>query len=532
MAARTVVRPGRKLIYFLAGVVALYALVALTAEWKPQLGLDLQGGTRITFQARTEDGSNPPAGSMREARSIIDQRVNGRGVAEAEVSVQGGRNIIVEIPGQDRTDIAEEIGRSAQLYFRLVADIPAAYQQPTEPAEEQTELPAPAEDSREVANVLAWQSNPDAAWLERYQSFQCPTDGSFTDMADDPAQPLITCDALGYKFLLTAAPLEGKQLKDADWGTPPNGVGYVVTLNFNGEGSRIFAEVTGAINQAYNTDGTQKAFAIVLDGEVLSTPTVSSGAIAGGRAEISGDFSRDDAEGLANSLRYGALPLQFEIGEVSNEGPTLAGDQLSAGLLAGGLGLALVMIFCLLYYRGLGLVVVASLVAAGAITYGTVLILSEAADFTLSLPGIAGLIVGIGVTADSFIVYFERIRDEMREGKSMRVAVESGWARARNTCLAGDAVQMLMAVVLYFFAIGVVKGFAFALIISTLIDVVVFFWFTKPMVSWLARFSFFNNGNRFSGLSPETVGIEAIGVPRKLAMAGSAAPRTTTGGGQ
>ncbi len=193
-------------------------------------------------------------------------------------------------------------------------------------------------------------------------------------------------------------------------------------------------------------------------------------------------------------------------------GPSLAGNQLSAGLYAGGAGLLLVMLYCLLYYRGLGLVVLASLVVAGASTYALVLLLSETANFTLSLPGIAGLIVAVGITADSFIVYFERIRDEMRDGKSMPVAVEAGWARARNTCLAADTVSLLAAVVLYIFAAGVVKGFAFALGLSTLIDLVVFFWFTHPMVSWLAKYPFFNRGHRFSGLSAETLGVDAITV--------------------
>jgi preprotein translocase subunit SecD len=195
---------------------------------------------------------------------------------------------------------------------------------------------------------------------------------------------------------------------------------------------------------------------------------------------------------------------------VVTEGPTLAGSQLSAGLWAGVVGLALVILYCLLYYRGLGIVVVASLVIAAILTYAVVLIMSQAVAFTLTLPGIAGLIVAVGITADSFIVYFERIRDEMRDGRSMRVAVESGWVRARNTCLAADTVSLLAAVVLYIFAIGVVKGFAFALGISTVIDLLVFFMFTKPMVTWLAGFKFFNTGHKLSGLSAETIGIDRI----------------------
>jgi preprotein translocase subunit SecD len=235
------------------------------------------------------------------------------------------------------------------------------------------------------------------------------------------------------------------------------------------------------------------------------------GLILDGNAQITGQFTEAEARSLATSLRYGALPISFEKDPpVELVGPSLAGNQLSAGVTAGLAGLLLVMLYCLFYYRGLGLVVIASLLMAAALTYSLVVLLSEGVGFTLSLPGIAGLIVAVGITADSFIVFFERIRDEMRDGKSMRVAVEAGWLRARNTCLAADAVTLLAALVLYIFAAGVVKGFAFALGLSTLIDLVVFFWFTHPMVSWMARFPFFNRGHALSGLSADTLGLSAV----------------------
>jgi len=276
-----------------------------------------------------------------------------------------------------------------------------------------------------------------------------------------------------------------------------------VQLKFKSSARKTFADTTRAL---YSNGGQ---FAIVLDGDVISYAGVNS-PILDGNAEITGSFSEAEARSLANSLKYGALPIRFSPDAVVEiVGPSLAGNQLSAGIFAGIIGLAIVMIYCLLYYRGLGLVVIASLLIAGVITYAVVLVLAKAAGFTLTLPGIAGLIVAVGITADSFIVYFERIRDEMRAGKSMRVAVEAGWVRARNTCLAADAVSFLAAVVLYIFAIGVVRGFAFALGISTMIDVAVFFWFTKPMVTQLARRSFFSSGHRYSGLSPETLGIDA-----------------------
>jgi preprotein translocase subunit SecD len=244
---------------------------------------------------------------------------------------------------------------------------------------------------------------------------------------------------------------------------------------------------------------------------VISAPTMD-GLITNGQAQISGNFTEASAGALATSLKYGSLPITFadDATTVEEIGPTLAGNQLAAGITAGLIGLFLVMLYCLLYYRGLGIVVVASLGVAAAVTYAMVLLLGEAANFTLTLPGIAGLIVAVGITADSFIVYFERIRDEMREGKSMRVAVESGWARARNTCLAADAVSFLAAIALFIFAVGVVKGFAFALGLSTLIDVVVFFFFTKPMVSWLAKFKFFNRGHKLSGLDASALGVDSI----------------------
>jgi preprotein translocase subunit SecD len=247
----------------------------------------------------------------------------------------------------------------------------------------------------------------------------------------------------------------------------------------------------------------------VLDGLVLSAPVVNE-PILNGSAQISGSFTQQEAQSLANSLSYGALPLKFTAPVVTEEGPSLASDQLSAGLWAGGIGLLLVLVYCMFYYRGLGLIVVASLGVAGTVVYATVLIMSVAVGFTLTLPGIAGLIVAVGITADSFIVYFERIRDEMRDGRSMRVAVEAGWVRARATCVAADTVSLLAAVVLYIFAIGVVKGFAFTLGISTAIDLVVFFFFTKPMVSWFATFKFFNAGHKWSGLSPDHVGTARI----------------------
>jgi preprotein translocase subunit SecD len=568
--ARKTARPGRTLVVFFLAMAIAYGLVALAGTWKPTLGLDLQGGTSITLRAEGDPGEE----ALDQARQIIDDRVNGSGVAEAEVTTQGGNEIVVEIPGENARNLIETVQRTAQLRFRLVAcstvdgrcatstGLPEGIQ-----IDPSTTLPqedgdqgegnnraalgswarlsdtgsdggkkdgngqeqgqgtdegaqgkggkqsaydaciAAAADDKTAAKPLEWIDNPTTACVDAFTEFQASggcQQGASAAMGDDPATPLITCDDDGIAYLLSPAMIEGTSLDDAGAAIPQQQVNYVVTLSFDGEGSDVFADISNALV------GTEKQFAIVLDGQVLSAPTME-GRILDGNAQISGDFTETTANSLATSLRYGSLPIAFEDQPlVETIGPSLAGDQLSAGLTAGGIGLAIVMLYCLLYYRGLGTVVIASLFVAAGITYAMVLLLSETANFTLTLPGIAGLIVAVGITADSFIVYFERIRDEMRIGKSMRVAVESGWKRARNTCLAADAVSLLAAVVLYIFAAGVVKGFAFALGLTTIIDLVVFFWFTHPMVSYLAKYRFFNKGHRLSGLSPETLGVSRV----------------------
>ena len=569
--ARKTARPGRTLVVFFLGLAIAYGLVALGGTWKPELGLDLQGGTRITLIAK----GNPSADNLKEAAGIIDQRVNGSGVSEAEVTTQSSNHVVVEIPGKSRRDLVDTVKRQAQLRFRVVAcssvtpscgagaattpgsGVTSAPSAPSAPAnsapansapantqpsaspknrapflmdkkkakpsapaspsgsatgsaspsapDSTTPTPAPSGGAL-VNDPLKWMNNPDPASVAAFNKFQCPPKGTAPIVDDNPDKPLITCDEDGVKYLLSAAMIEGTDLKSASAQIPSSQVNWIVLLSFNGTGTDEFTKISKALY------GTENQFAVVLDGQVLSAPTMN-GLITNGSAQIEGNFTESSARSLATSLKFGALPIAFEKDPpVETVGPSLAGDQLSAGITAGILGLLLVMLYCLIYYRGLGLVVIASLLVAGGTTYAMVLLLSKAAGFTLSLPGIAGLIVAVGITADSFIVFFERIRDEMRDGKSMRVAVESGWARARNTCLAADSVSLLAAVVLYIFAAGVVKGFAFALGLSTVIDLAIFFWFTHPMVSWLARFRFFNRGHKLSGLDAENLGIDRITV--------------------
>lgn len=332
-----------------------------------------------------------------------------------------------------------------------------------------------------------------------------------TDAAD---RPIIACNPqadggvpAGYKYLLSPATINGDSITNASATTGQNSAGWVVNLTFNDSGTKVFYKLSSDMVSGGTYSGMD--FAIVLDGSLLSAPGFN-GVINNGNAQITGTFTSDSATQLANALKFGSLPIKFDLTASSFEAISaqLAGTQLTAGIIAGVVGLLIVMIYCFFYYRGLGIVVVASLVIAALVTYATVLLLGKTANFTLSLPGIAGMIVAVGITADSFIVYFERIRDEMREGKSMRVAVQAAWVRARNTCMAADTVSLLAAISLYLFAIDEIRGFAFALGVTTLIDLIVFFFFTHPVVSMLSVRPFFNDGHRLSGLSPESLGIQ------------------------
>ncbi|MCX6401342.1 MAG: protein translocase subunit SecD [Propionibacteriales bacterium] len=593
MAARRP-RPGRTLVIFFLGLAVIYGLAGIAqgsseTPWKPALGLDLQGGTRITLTAEKA----PSKENLEEARRIIDQRVNGSGVAEAAVTTQGGRNIVVEVPGKttNRAQLEETVKRQAQLRFRLVAcsdrnqggpcaastGLPeglgraplslAAETDPTDPAATDTasadpsadptvdpsadpnatETPAepteedPGGDGKKwtVQDDIAWSRAPDAAAIAEFNKYTCDTKGVLLTLEGEPAdlpdvwdEPLVACsqpeDGQSLKYLLGRSVVEGTELDDASAQTPQNGVGWVVAIEMGNDKNKALPKGSDgassdfeAVSRAFA--GTDEQFAVVLDSLVLTDPVMNS-VITDGRSQIEGNFSEQSALDLANSLKFGALPILFDDEQTSVEeiGPSLAGNQLQAGILAGAIGLALVMLYCLFYYRGLGLVVVSSLFVAAGVTYALVLLLSETAGFTLTLPGIAGLIIAVGITADSFVIFFERIRDEMREGKSMRVAVETGWARARVTRVAANTVQLLSAFVLYVFATGAVKGFGFALGLTTLIDLAVLFWFTKPLVSWLAQFKLFNSGHKLSGLSKETLGMD-VAPDRKVATVGGKA---------
>jgi preprotein translocase subunit SecD len=341
---------------------------------------------------------------------------------------------------------------------------------------------------------------------------------------DNPKNQIVACglsngtSGVPYKFVLDQAKVLGSQIKSAS-ATPQQSTTFWQTnINFNSAGAKAFGDLTTQMYSQYGkTASPLDDLAVVLDGQVISFPSINQGPIVGGSAEIFGQFSQQQATNLANVLSYGSLPLTFRQESVQTITPQLGHDQLTAGLLAGALGLILVVIYLMLYYRGLAIVAVSSLAIAALLAYLSVIVLGKYQGFALSLAGIAGLIVAIGITADSFVVFFERLRDEVREGgKSLRAAVEHGWTRARRTILVSDTVSFLAAALLYYFAIGDVKGFAFTLGLTTIIDLVVVFTFTKPMMTLLARTKFFGGGHPLSGLDPARLGARAPwrGTPR------------------
>ena len=385
------------------------------------------------------------------------------------------------------------------------------------PNETETELPS--DDAGRLALLttqLAW--TPSTQESTDFASYQC---GDVTPQAWD--KPFFACmrddvaEAQGYnyKYLLGPRLIEGSLVASAAAGIPQNELNWIVSLNFNSLGGSLFAQATESLaGAATPTD----QFAIVLDGRVISAPKVNE-KIPSGSAQISGSFNQDTATNLANVLKYGALPLNFELSNVDTVSATLGGDQLTAGLIAGGIGLLLVVIYSIIYYRGLAFVVFTSLAMAGVMVYLLIVLLGSAVSFALSLPGLAGAIVAIGVTADSFVIFFERVRDEAREGRSVRTAVESGWDKARRTIVAADMVSMLSAVVLFILSIGTVKGFAFTLGLTTLVDLFLIFFFTKPLVSLLVKTDFFGNGRKGSGFEAEHLGIAATRKPRPRVLA-------------
>ncbi|MFF4569950.1 protein translocase subunit SecD [Streptomyces sp. NPDC001410] len=555
-------KPGRSLALILIAIVAMTGGMFASGNKTPRLGIDLAGGTSITLKAKADQGSAINKANMDTAVDIMNRRVNGLGVSEAEVQTQGTDHIIVNIPkGTNSKQAQQQVGTTAKLYFRpVLASEPtgsAASPSPSaSPSGSGSGSPSPSSSAsakekasssssgsptptatatsqgRAVTDALKADATPSSSGSPSATSSPSPSASSSGGTAEatklqaqyaaldcskpaqrakagtnaKPGEPTVACGEnknVWYKYLLGPAAVDGTEVKKAQAVIDTQGAaGWQVQMTFTSSGSKKFADITAELAK---NQTPQNEFGIVLDGEVVSSPFVQT-AISGGQAEISGSFTQQEAQSLANMLSYGALPLSFKEETVTTVTAALGGEQLHAGLLAGAIGLALVVIYLVAYYRGLSIVAMASLLVSAMLTYVIMSLLGPAIGFALNLPAVCGAIVAIGITADSFIVYFERIRDEIREGRSLRPAVERAWPRARRTILVSDFVSFLAAAVLFIVTVGKVQGFAFTLGLTTVLDVVVVFFFTKPLMTLLARRKFFADGHKWSGLDPKSLG--------------------------
>jgi preprotein translocase subunit SecD len=545
-------RPGRYLALFALIVIVLYALVFLTGNHKPtpKLGIDLQGGTRVTLTARTPDGGQPTRESLNQARQIIERRVNGIGVGGTEVLLDGN-NVVITVPGE-QGDQAKSLGKTAKLGFRKVvanatqpvvppqtappATTPPtsgapksstpppsatsgapttksgggsapgaalAQQQNTTPAAPSSSTPPPAstpapapsdgsvdaQTAKEIQAAKAVRQNPQLIGADgqpnqelvakAMASLTCaPNAKDPLEGNDDTKLPLVACGEHDtYKYLLEPEFLPGTEIADANSSYNSQNGQWVVNLSFKSEGTKIWADFTS------KNVGQQAAF--VLDTQVVSAPNIQV-AIVDGNTQITGKFTQAEAKDLSDILKYGSLPLSFASSDATTVSATLGLASLQAGLIAGGIGLLVVFVYCLFYYRLLGVLTILSLALSGALVFAVLVLLGRWIGYTLDLAGIAGLIIAIGITADSFVIYFERLKDEIREGRTFRSAVPRGWVRARRTILASDGVSFLAAAILYVIAVGDVQGFAFTLGMSTVLDLVVVYLVTHPLVAMVS----------------------------------------------
>jgi preprotein translocase subunit SecD len=469
-------------VFTLVGVI--WAVIAVKGL-EPRLGLDLQGGSSVTFVPTNPRGGEPTAEQLNTTVDIIRNRVNSKGVAEAEVNLEGG-NIVVSIPVVANPDeVIAAVGTTAQLQFRPVTEI------------------VPPNDPK-------YKQDP-------FKAVDCTKPETYT-ATDDPDKEVVLCardeagqlrpNASSPKLLLGKVALGGTDISSARPQLATTGQGGVTTgqwetqLNFNGRGGDRFRDLTG--KAACNPEGDPKRnIAITLDAVVINYPPVASDVqcnqgISGGSAVITGQ-TEAEARNLAPLISSGALPLKLDPQSRTTVSATLGADSLHAGLIGGAVGLGLVFLYVLLYYRGLGLVIWVGLAIAAALNVGIVIVMGDLIGFTLTLAGIAGLIVAVGISADTYVVFFERLKDEVREGKTLRTSVDRGWQRSFHTLVSANSVSFAAALVLYLLAIGPVRGFAFTLGLATLIDFFAAWFFARPAVSLLTRLRLFQEG-RFVGI--------------------------------
>ncbi|MGV9410403.1 protein translocase subunit SecD [Nocardia sp. NPDC003693] len=542
--------PMRLLGVYAALVAVMFGLVFFTGDKSatPKLGIDLQGGTRVTLTPRTPDGGKPSKDSLQKAQDIIEQRVNGLGVSGSEVVIEGD-NLVITVPGEDGAQ-ARTLATTAKLYVRPVIGQPIPPQvkngQPVNPQQPQQPQPAPAPESaapgapttadapttpetapttgeapaqqnrvfpaqapttdapapttdapapapapaspqqaqKEIAEAKALRQSTDPTIQQTAMLTMDCTKPDPLQGNDDPNLPLVACSADGTEvYLLDKSRLDGQEIKDARGQFNSQESKWTVDVEFKSGGADTWGKLT--------TEFYQKQLAFVLDTKVVSAPQVQAAGQYTGSTSISGTgINKTTATELGNTLKYGSLPLSFSTSEAETVSATLGLSSLRAGLIAGAIGLVAVLLYCLLYYRMLGFLAGFSLLAAGVAVYLIIVLLGRSVGFTLDLAGIAGLIIGIGMTADSFVVFFERIKDEMREGRSFRSAVPKGWARAQRTNLSGKTVSLIASAVLYWLAAGQVKGFAFTLGITTVLDVIVLYLVTAPLMMMASKSPF------------------------------------------
>ena len=507
------------LLIIVAGLAGLngYAAIFAGGSWVPKLALDLEGGRQIILTPQVANGAaSPTTEELNQAVSIIRQLIDASGVSEAQINTQGSSNVVVSIPGKSDQATIDRIKSSAKLEFRAVLVSAAAATSavgsatPT-PSPSASEAPLPSTPSTKPTDGSD-EAYVTPALQKRFTDFTCDkVEAAKTNIA--PAdEPLITCDVKEQgrqqsKYILGPVEVAGDTITDATSGQNANSQGistgqWAVNIVFNAKGSEAFGAVTTRLNAL---TGVRNQFAIVLDGRIISAPTTNT-VITNGKPQITGSFTQASSKALADQLKFGALPIGFTVQSDDSISATLGASQLQSGLLAGLIGLVLVVLYSLFQYRTLGLVTVASLVVAATITFLIVDLLSWRQGYRLSLAGVAGLIVAIGITADSFIVYFERIRDELRDGRALESAVEAGWKRAVRTIVVSDTVNFLAAAILFILAVGNVKGFALTLGLTTLVDLVVVALFTHPVLQLISRRKYFKEGHRFSGLDPRALG--------------------------
>jgi preprotein translocase subunit SecD len=495
------------------GLIALNLTGVLTAggSWAPKLALDLEGGTQIILAPKLASGQTVSTEQLNQAVSIIRQRVDASGVSEAEINTQGGQNIVVSIPGVVDEETRNRIESSAKLEFRpvLLAGQPSAA---SVGGDNSTASPSATPDPNLPSTPTASPTNASdlsqvtPALQAKYDAFNC-ADVNPTVVAP-PNEPLVTCEADGsVKYVLGPVEVSGENISDATNGQVTTQTGattgeWAVNIVFDPTGTKAFSKVTTRLS---GLQGVQNQFAIVLDGKVISAPRTLA-VITDGKPQITGNFTQESSKVLADQLKFGALPLSFNVQSSDTISATLGSSQLQSGLIAGIIGLILVALYTLFQYRLLGMVTLASLIVAGVLTYLVIAVMSWREGYRLSLAGVAGLIVAIGFTADSFIIYFERVRDELRDGRGLESAVEAGWKRALRTVYAAKGTNLLAAIVLYVLAVGNVRGFAFTLGLTTVIDVLVVILFTHPMLQLLAQTRFFSSGHPLSGLDPNALG--------------------------